>query len=67
MSDSPKPLRGFAWMHANEPSRAAQLAKLGGASVKPENRAFSRDKDLAREAGRKGGQASRGGGRPRSA
>ena len=56
----PKLMRGFACM---DPAKRAEIAKKGGASVKPENRSFSRDKDLAMSAGRKGGSSSRGGGR----
>ena len=45
-------MRGFAALNA-EQRRA--VASLGGKSVKPENRAFSRNRDAASEAGRKGG------------
>ena len=44
--------RGFASMI---PERRREIASKGGKSVKPENRAYSRDKDLAARAGRKGG------------
>lgn len=47
-------LRGFAAM---TPERRAEIARLGGQSVKPEHRSFSTNKDLATSAGRKGGQA----------
>nr|WP_258526240.1 KGG domain-containing protein [Brevundimonas diminuta] len=37
------------------------MASKGGSSVDPEDRSFSKDHELAAEAGRKGGQASQGG------
>lgn len=46
--------RGFASM---TPERRREISSLGGSSVKPENRAFSRDRTLASKAGRKGGLA----------
>ncbi len=49
-----KQRRGFAAMSA-EKHRA--LAAKGGASVPREKRSFSKDKDLAADAGRKGGLA----------
>ena len=53
----PKPRpRGFA---ALSPERRREIAAKGGASVRPENRAFSRDNALASTAGAKGGAASR--------
>ena len=58
----PKAKRGFAVMSVEQ--RRAIAAK-GGASVKANNRAFSRDSELARVAGAKGGQNSHGGGRPK--
>lgn len=54
--------RGFASM-APELRRA--IATKGGKAVPAEKRAFAQDRRLASEAGRKGGQASHGGGRPR--
>ena len=51
--------RGFASMDKN---KQQEIAKKGGESVAPEDRSFSKDRDLASEAGRKGGQHSRGGG-----
>jgi hypothetical protein len=45
------------------PERRKEIARKGGASVPADKRSFSRDKDLAASAGRKGGEASRGGGR----
>jgi general stress protein YciG len=41
------------------PERRNELAALGGRSTRPENRAYSRDRELASEAGRKGGSATR--------
>lgn len=51
---------GFAGMD-REQQRA--IASKGGQSVRAEDRMFKRDPELASKAGRKGGQASRGGGR----
>ncbi len=62
--------RGFAAM---DKDRQREIARKGGASVPDEKRSFSQDRDLAAAAGRKGGEASHGGGRtsrtetPRSA
>ena len=47
--------KGFASM---TPARRRELSAKGGAAVKPQNRAFSKDRDLASSAGRKGGFAS---------
>ncbi|HEY3799661.1 MAG TPA: general stress protein [Caulobacteraceae bacterium] len=58
--------RGFAAM---DPERRREIARRGGASVPSEKRSFAQNRDLAADAGRKGGAASRGGGRrpsPRS-
>lgn len=52
--------RGFAAMN---PDRRREIARKGGASVPSEKRSFAKDRDLAASAGRKGGEASRGGGR----
>ena len=46
--------------------RRREIARKGGASVPGEKRSFAKDRDLAASAGRKGGEASRGGGRSRS-
>ena len=51
--------RGFAAM---DPERRREIARRGGASVPSEKRSFAQDRDLAANAGRKGGAASRGGG-----
>jgi general stress protein YciG len=55
--------RGFAAM---DKERQREIARKGGASVPDEKRSFSQDRDLAAAAGRKGGEASHGGGRQRS-
>ena len=52
--------RGFASMGED---RQREIASKGGRSVPAEKRSFSQDRELASEAGRKGGQAS---GAPRS-
>lgn len=44
--------RGFGGMSAE---KRKMISAMGGRAVKPENRAFSKDKDLARTAGRRGG------------
>jgi general stress protein YciG len=54
--------RGFAAM---DKDRQREIARKGGASVPDEKRSFSQDRDLAAAAGRKGGEASHGGGRRR--
>lgn len=46
--------RGFATMDG---SRHRAIASKGGSSVPTEKRSFSRDRELAIRAGRKGGQA----------
>lgn len=48
----PKLRRGFASM---SPEKRRQIAAMGGASVRPEQRSFSQNRELAAEAGRKGG------------
>jgi general stress protein YciG len=58
----PRARRGFAAMN---PERRREIARKGGASVPSEKRSFAKDRDLAAQAGRKGGEASRGGGRTR--
>lgn len=49
--------RGFASM---DQARQREIASKGGRSVAAEHRSFSKDRALAAEAGRKGGQASHG-------
>lgn len=61
MDDRPKARRGFAAMSKD---RRVEIARKGGASVPDDKRSFSQDRDLAAAAGRKGGEASHGGGRP---
>lgn len=46
--------RGFASM---DPERVRAIAKMGGAAVPSDKRSFSQNRDLARTAGRKGGEA----------
>lgn len=47
--------RGFASL---TPERRKEIATIGGQSVPEEKRSFSQNRDLAREAGRKGGTQS---------
>ena len=49
--------RGFASM---DPARQREIARKGGESVPNEKRSFSQDRELAANAGRKGGEASQG-------
>ena len=60
MANEQKQQRGFAAMDEN---KQREIARKGGKSVAPEDRSFSRDRDLASEAGTKGGQNSHGGNR----
>jgi general stress protein YciG len=55
MTTTPKKPRGFA---ALSPERRKEIAAKGGTSVKPENRSFSTNRELAAEAGRSGGLAT---------
>lgn len=50
--------RGFASM---EDSKQREIARKGGESVPDEKRSFSKDRELASQAGRKGGESSHGG------
>lgn len=50
-----KSKRGFASM---DPERQREIARKGGSSIAPEKRSFSRNKELAIAAGRKGGMAT---------
>lgn len=50
--------RGFASM---DDDKQREIASKGGHSVKPEDRSFAKDHELAAEAGRKGGENSHGG------
>lgn len=47
-----KSKRGFGSM---SPERQKEIASMGGRSVRPEQRSFSQDRELAKSAGRKGG------------
>ena len=49
--------RGLAAM---SPEQRQRIAAMGGSAVKAKNRAFSRDSELAAEAGAKGGAAGKG-------
>lgn len=51
-----KSLRGFAAM---DPEMQREIARKGGASVPPERRSFSQNRELASAAGRKGGEAGK--------
>lgn len=53
-------LRGFAQM---TPERRREISRKGGIAQPGSAKSFSRNHDLAVAAGRKGGQASHGGGR----
>ena len=55
MTENKQP-RGFALLN---PAQRTQIASMGGLSVKPENRAFSVNTDLASKAGRIGGLAKK--------
>jgi general stress protein YciG len=50
----PKKPRGLATL---SPERRREIASQGGKAVAAENRAFSRDKSLAKSAGKKGGES----------
>lgn len=63
MTEKTKSRRGFAGM---SPEKRRQISSLGGKAQPSEKRSFSLNRELAAEAGRKGGEASRGGGRKRS-
>lgn len=57
-SEERKERRGFASM---SPEKQRQIASKGGKAAHKNGTAHEWDKDEAREAGRKGGQVSRGG------
>ncbi len=59
-TQKPKARRGFAAMSK---AKRREIARKGGASVPSEKRSFTKDRDLAASAGRKGGESSRSGGR----
>lgn len=52
ITGKPVQKRGFAAMSIE---KRTDLARKGGASVDPNNRSFSKNRDLAATAGRKGG------------
>lgn len=54
-TDPPKSKRGFASM---TPERRRELAAKGGAALKPHQRTFSKNRDLASRAGTIGGERS---------
>jgi uncharacterized protein len=58
MPNKGKSNRGFASMDEN---KQREIASKGGKSVPAEERSFSKDRSLASEAGRKGGENSHGG------
>ena len=60
MPDNNTSNRGFASM---DEDKQREIASKGGESVPDEKRSFSQDRELAAEAGRKGGEASGGGNR----
>lgn len=60
MTNEQKSKRGFAAM---DEQKQREIARKGGQSVAPEDRSFSRDRDLASDAGAKGGQRSQSGDR----
>ncbi len=53
--DKPRSKRGFASI---SPERRREIASMGGKSIPAQNRAFARQRELAAEAGRKGGIAT---------
>jgi len=53
-----KSKRGFASM---SPEKRREIASKGGKSVRPENRAFTKNRALASNAGKKGGSAVKSG------
>lgn len=59
MSDETPKLRGFAKL---SPERRREIARKGGLSVEPQERAFYRSPSLASRAGRIGGEVRKRGG-----
>ena len=55
-TEKQKAKRGFAAMSLE---KRTEIARRGGAAVKPENRSFSQNNDLAKSAGTRGGEVSR--------
>jgi general stress protein YciG len=56
MAGNDKSQRGYASMSEEE---RRDIARKGGESAPDEKRSFSQDRDLASEAGRKGGESRR--------
>lgn len=52
----PKPMRGFARL---DPQARREIAASGGRAIPADKRSFSTNRQLASEAGRKGGAAER--------
>lgn len=57
--DTPTPTKKKKGFASLSPERLAEIASLGGKSVKPEHRAFFRNRELASAAGKKAGQMPR--------
>lgn len=49
--------KGFS---ALTPERRREIASMGGKAVKPENRQYSKNPELAKQSGKKGGKLSSG-------
>lgn len=56
--DQPAPARRPQGFAAISPERQREIASMGGKSVKPEQRAYSRDRDLAVRSGQLGAPAA---------
>lgn len=59
MTTTPPKPRGFAYMKLHHPERMTEIARNGGKAVRPEDRGFSKDRERASAAGKKGGSVSR--------
>lgn len=55
-TEQPRGRRGFAAM---DPEKRREIARKGGASVPADKRSFAKDRDLAANAGKKGGSSAR--------
>lgn len=55
MTHPEKPLSGRGGFGALTPERRREIARLGGQAVPADQRAFAKDNDLAKRAGRIGG------------
>jgi hypothetical protein len=60
--EKPRQRRGFAGM---SPEKRTEIARKGGSAVPGDKRSFFKDRGLASAAGRKGGETSHGGGKPK--